>query len=847
VTGIPFHRWHRIVRLLGETIQLGVAMTERITEDLVRSHFKSDPIFDQVALEEQKSSKERIQKLFSAASKAGSGKPGFPEFIITFPAKKSVLIIVECKLDHKSHESANRDKPAAFAVDGVLHYMQAANGIDDTFDIIGIAVSGAKLDDLEVSHFHSPAGMSSFSETDDDKLLSIYSYLKIHQNAEFAKELGTIHIQEKAQEYNRILHQYEIPEHERCTFISAVLVALQDDFFRSSYKNSKNVTELVDELIAACKRVLEANGITEDRRKTILRQYEGIRGHKITTVKLIRNRQTGIEEENDAVLTFIEKIHDQIYPLVLFEEQGFDVLGRFYREFVRYAGSDQATGLVLTPEHITDLFCDLVKLTVDDVIYDPCCGTGGFLIAGLKRMTALAGNDASKLKHIKEHQLIGSEVRADMFTYACSNMMMRGDGKSQVYNEDCFSSAHKKRVRAFHPTVAMLNPPYSKANGPAQQLGFVLNALDDIEKNGRCVAIVQMSCALTTKREVVEQHKRLMKKHRLDAVISTPDQLFYPIGVNTCIMVFTAHVPHPSDHLTWFGYLKDDGFVIHKKKGRIPVDWDDKRTKFLSAYPAHDRPGLSVRHAVKADDEWLAEAYLETDFSVLHKADFEKKLRTFLGYQYTSGNIAAIIEEASKPGTLALNVAAWQPFRFDKVFDIKKGYYNKKPPHHTGEQPAVPFIGATEFNNGVTSMHDLDDILLYSRNGEENPYESSARKLFNPGCVTVSNNGSVGNAFFQPKKFTCSHDVNPLYLLDREMTPELGIFLSTVIEVDRYRWGYGRKWRPKRMPASIIKLPVDPNGDPDWQHMEDFIGSLSHSANLSCGCDRTVPAVKVEA
>jgi len=255
-------------------------MTERITEDLVRSHFKSDPIFDQVALEEQKSSKERIQKLFSAASKSGSGKPGFPEFIMTFPAKKNVLIIVECKLEHKSHESPTRDKPGGFAVDGVLHYMQAANAIDDTFDIIGIAVSGARPRDLEVSHFHSPAGTSAFSETGDNKLLSIYSYLKIHQNAEFAKELGTIHIQEKAQEYNRILHQYEIPEHERCTFISAVLVALQDDFFRSSYKYSKNVTELVDEMIAACKRVLEVNGITEGRRKlscTNTKESEGIR------------------------------------------------------------------------------------------------------------------------------------------------------------------------------------------------------------------------------------------------------------------------------------------------------------------------------------------------------------------------------------------------------------------------------------------------------------------------------------------------------------------------------------------------------------------------------------------
>ena len=282
-------------------------MTERITEDLVRSHFKSDPIFDQVSREEQKSLKDHIQKLFAAASKTGSGKPGYPEFIISFSTKKNVIIIVECKLSTKAHKSLNRDKPSAFAIDGLLHYMRAANAVDNGYDIVGIAVSGAKLDELEVSHFHSPAGASTFNEMADDKLLSIYSYLKIHQNAEFAKELGDIHIQQKAQEYNNTLHYYEIPEHERCTFISAVLVALQDDFFRNTYKQSGDVTALIDQLIEACKRVLKLNGIKEGRRETILRQYESIKGHKITSVSLIRNKLTGIEQDNDAVLLFIEK------------------------------------------------------------------------------------------------------------------------------------------------------------------------------------------------------------------------------------------------------------------------------------------------------------------------------------------------------------------------------------------------------------------------------------------------------------------------------------------------------------------------------------------------------------
>lgn len=809
-------------------------MTERITEDLVRSHFKADPIFEQTVLEEQKSSRQRIQCLFAKASKNQSGKPGFPEFIVSFHLKANLLLIAECKLDPRNHKSPAGNQAKQFAVDGIRHYISCAKAVDKDYAIIGLAVSGSATDSLQVTHLYSAAGSTKITETRDSKLLSIQSYLRIYENAAIATKLSDLHIQQKAVQYNHELHRLEIPEHERCTFVSAALVALQDDFFRSSYGRTADVGELVDLVLQSCAKVLRRNGISEARRETILRQYEGIRGHKITTVKLVRNRATGKEVLNDAVLIFIKNLHSEIYPLVLYEEQGYDVLGRFYREFVRYAGSDQATGLVLTPEHITDLFCDLVRLSVNDVVYDPCCGTAGFLIAALKRLLHLAGNDLVQIKAIKERQLIGSEVRADMFTYACSNMMMRGDGKSQIYNEDCFSNSQKRRVRAFGATVAMLNPPYSKTNGPAEQLRFVLNALDDLAPNGRCAAIVQMSAALTSNTEVVDQHRALLQRHRLDAVISCPNQLFYPIGVNTCIMVFTAHVAHPSEAApTWFGYLKDDGFTIHKRRGRISADWSSKRSRFLANYKFKECPGLSVLQQVSSNDEWCAEAYLETDFSVLTVEHFERKLRTYLGFQYTSGRLDAIRPEAAKPRKVALNTNSWKAFRFDEIFDIRKGYYNKKPPETQFGNEQIVFIGATESNNGVTSIHDVDDVLLYSRNGEEMPDEDPERKIFPACAITVSNNGSVGNAFFQPDRFACSHDVNPLYLLDVPLTPEIGIFLCTVIEIDKYRWGYGRKWRPSRMPSSILKLPVTLAGLPDWVYMTSLVRSLSHSSNLA--------------
>ena len=181
---------------------------------------------------------------------------------------------------------------------------------------------------------------------------------------------------------------------------------------------------------------------------------------------------------------------------------------------------------------------------------------------------------------------------------------------------------------------------------------------------------------------------------------------------------------------------------------------------------------------------------------------------------------------------ILLNITKWQWFRYDEIFDIHKGFYNKKPENHSGN--AIPFIGAIDNNNGISEYYDIQDIEEASKTGDDNNVPLS-EKMFEGKCITVSNNGSVGYAFYQNKPFTCSHDVNPLYLhpkWNKELNPYISMFLCTLIEKERYRWTYGRKWRPKRMPSSLIKIPVDKDNNPDWQFMEDYIKSLPYSKAL---------------
>ena len=171
----------------------------------------------------------------------------------------------------------------------------------------------------------------------------------------------------------------------------------------------------------------------------------------------------------------------------------------------------------------------------------------------------------------------------------------------------------------------------------------------------------------------------------------------------------------------------------------------------------------------------------------------------------------------------------WQWFRYDEIFDIKKGFYNKKPEENC--LGTIPFIGATESNNGVTSMHTLEAIEAASKTGD-NHNQDISEKIFDGNCITVSNNGSIGFAFYQENKFTCSHDVNPLYLKNHTLNKYIAMFLCTLIELEQYRWAYGRKWRPKRMPSSLIMLPIKADCTPDWEFMEKYIKSLPYSTHI---------------
>lgn len=604
---------------------------ERITEDIVREHFKADALFKSIKWEEQKSSNKRIAELLKGESKGGGKGNGYPEFIISFPTNSNYLIVIECKALVQKHESKNKDNAKDYAVDGVLHYARA---LKDDFNVVAIAVSGQNETELLVSHFYWKKSAANCKTISDKKLLRIEDYLQVFDDQFFISDFYTRDIAYKARELNEEFHLRSITEDKRCTMVSGMLLALIDKKFADEYNSQPTIKELGQSMLTAIDSVFEAEEDMVRNKSALIAEFSTLLNEPLFAHETINNTITHKAESTlSTAKDFIAYLQRYVFPLVKHSNIGYDVLGRFYIEFIRYAQSQQKQGLVLTPPHITELFCDLADIRVTDIVYDPCCGTGGFLVSAMQRMFKLAGNDIKIRRNIRQHQLCGVEMRPSMYAYACSNMRFRGDGKSNIYNGDCF--LHEKLIKDNHkPTVAFLNPPYDV--GCDGQMKFIEHALNTInpQADGRVVAIVQMSCAIKDEKDLKAVKARILAKHHLKALLSMPDDLFYPIGVVTCIMVFEANKPN-KDRKTWFGYFKDDGYEKRKHLGRI--DARDKystiKERWLSAYKNQDEiPGLSVRKEVTADDEWCAEAYMETDYSTLCDEVFIYKMRDYAAF-----------------------------------------------------------------------------------------------------------------------------------------------------------------------------------------------------------------------
>lgn len=251
-----------------------------------------------------------------------------------------------------------------------------------------------------------------------------------------AEEVELKEIIGKAKDLHEHLRNYgQLGEDEKPLVVSAILLALAEKEFGfdiSQLTSDKIHTDGAKLFGHMKNHLLRANVRPEVKKERVLSQFQLIKDRPLLNTVNHKLNKTPLK-------FFTEFIADNIYD-ALKNNSAEDYLGRFYGEFISYSGGDgQSLGVVLTPRHIAELFCDLVDLKPDDTVFDPCCGTESFLIAAMSRMLNATTDDYQR-KHIKQKQIHGIEAREDMFSIATTNMILRGDGQSNLLCDDFFAN-----------------------------------------------------------------------------------------------------------------------------------------------------------------------------------------------------------------------------------------------------------------------------------------------------------------------------------------------------------------------------------------------------------------------
>lgn len=598
-----------------------------------------------ISLDPQGSSIKELNDALKTASKSGKGNVGFPEYC---GVVKDFVIVIEDKADTANHIKHN-DKALIcqnatsvrdFAVNGALHYGIHLAKNTSYKKIIAIGVSGNekrhKISPLfinERGEYKSLEDVETFTLFNEKNIGEYYTTNILKEQTD--EEKTTAEILKDAKELHEDLRNYgSIQDKDKPLIVSGILLALRE----IEYKNFDIDNLNGDEIKTDGQKIYEAIQANLDRAQV----KPQVKKDKLLSQFLVIRDTKAINEINSTLgktplKHYTQFIYDHIYKNIKYIHSAEDYLGRFYGEFMSYSGGDgQTLGIVLTPRHIVELFCELIDLKPTDSVFDPCCGTAGFLIAAMHHMLQKTDKEAEKRK-IRKEQLHGIELQPYMFTIATTNMILRGDGKSNLEQED-FLKQNPAQLQLKGCNVGMMNPPYSqgsKANPNLFEISFTEHLLDSLTADGKAIVIVPQSSMTGKSKEEQAIKENILKKHTLEGVITLNKNTFYGVGTNPCIAVFSTGIPHEKDKIVKFINFENDGFEVQKHIGLVEtISAKDKKQHLLDVWfgRIEAESKFCVETTIEADDEWLHSFYYFND-EIPTEADFEKVIADYLTFE----------------------------------------------------------------------------------------------------------------------------------------------------------------------------------------------------------------------
>ena len=539
---------------------------------------------------------------------ANDGK--YYPILIEYKGYKDKLIKLDAEGNVANRTAKNQPDFAAinsYAVNGAVHYANAVLHYTSYTDVIAIGVTGyketsGKLNHLIGVYYVSKNNFGVGQKVDEYTDLSFFKKEHFSAFIEKVKQLSLSQDEiEKLKErreqeitaslvkLNNDIFKSEkgLSENDRVYLVVASIMATLGDVENNVYpltkadlksSNERNNTD-GDIMIRKIESFLDAKKLPKDKKDLIVRTLQ----NTLTT----DNINKADDGESQLKRVFIKIVDD----LGVYYKIGLntDFTGKLFNEMYSWLGftQDQLNDVVLTPPYVATLLCRLARVNKDSFVWDFATGSAGLLVAAMNEMLADAKKKikspeelAHKSAEIKANQLLGLEILSNVYMLAVLNMIMMGDGSSNILNKDSLKfDGHYgfgKTDEKFPADAFILNPPYSaEGNG----MIFVEKALSMMNK-GYAAIIIQNSAGSG---KAAEYNKRILEHSTLLASIKMPIDLFIgKSSVLTNVYVFRVGEAHQKDDVVKFIDFSNDGYTRsdRKKASRNLFDTDRAKERY---------------------------------------------------------------------------------------------------------------------------------------------------------------------------------------------------------------------------------------------------------------------------
>lgn len=498
---------------------------------------------------------------------------------------------------------------------------------------------------------------------DDDHKIVEETKLKTFEEYEeicFGKVNDKIKVIDSIKTLNEKLHSDGVNEKLRSQFVGTCLLALKNGLVYENIKETIN---------PKTGKPLKAESVVVNNIKDILEGLLTKSGsiNKASKLAILNNKvlddqdvQSLTYKELSDILKFIDV---NIIPFINDKNTaGQDLLNLFFTTFNKYVGKSDKNQ-AFTPDHLCSFMSKVVGVNKNSRVLDPCCGSGAFLVRAMTDAMDDCETEDEREK-VKQEQIFGIEYETGAFGLASTNMLIHGDGNSNVVQDSLFNKG--KWIEDNNINVVLMNPPYNatkkfcnpdytknwdskKKEDPSKGFHFVEWVAKHVSPLCKMAVLLPMQAAIGSSNDVKEFKKKMLDNYTLEAVFSLPVEIFYPgaAAVAVC-MVFDLSQKHDkANKETFFGYYRDDKFTKRKGLGRIEITddngnslWAKTEELWLDLYKNKKIiAGLSVMKKVSWEDEWLAEAYMETDYTQLSTVSFQKVINDYLSYVVKIGDL----------------------------------------------------------------------------------------------------------------------------------------------------------------------------------------------------------------